>query len=117
LFFKEIYIQQENLKRNAYRIPYKENSAFTSSTSSLSSSVGSTSSLSSSQSLGASAYAPVQPLSTKTSQFNNCNNQSSSTSKSNKDIIRNLQQNLDQVLKQKNAILKQIEDLSKNVSS
>lgn len=110
----EIYIQQENAKRNAYRVPYKENTAFTSSTSSLSSSIGSTSSLSSNQSLNTNSYGASQPLSAKTNQYNNCNNQSQGTTKSNKDIIRNLQQNLDQVLKQKNSVLKQIEDLSKN---
>lgn len=111
----EIYIQQENLKRNAYRAPYKENNAFTSSTSSLSSSIGSTSSLSSSQSLNGNSYAAGQPNSTNTNPFNNCSNQSAAgATKSNKDIIRNLQQNLDQVLKQKNTVLKQIEDLSRN---
>ncbi len=76
--------------KTSYRSQYKENTAcYSSSTSSLSSSVSSTSS-------------SIQSLNS---------NHSKQPIKSNKDIIRNLKQNLDQVLKQKNDVLKKLDAL------
>lgn len=120
----EIYMQQNKAYSNQYREP-----GFASSTSSLSSSIGSISTSSSIQSLntlsinnfGAANKQPNQPLSTMTSQYNNAANTNpgvnKTSSKSNKDIIRNLQQSLDQVLKQKNTILQQIDLLSQREST
>lgn len=82
----------------SYRNSYKENH-FTASTSSLNSSISSSSSI---QSLNViSSYGSPNKF-----------KQNETTKSSNKDLIRNLQQNLDKVLAQKMSIAKQLEDLT-----
>lgn len=101
-----------------YRSSYKENN-YNTSTSSLNSSISSSSSIQSLNVLSSSASysSPTKFKSFGATKPEPSDNKTESTSRgSNKDLIRNLQQNLDKVLAQKNSISKQLEELTAKVS-
>lgn len=97
----EIYMQQEHLKKIAYR---KETECYSPSTSSLSSSGSSIQSLNN---------VHITSGNSTGTFVNKCSKDNQTVVKSsNKDVIRNLQQSLDQVLKQKSGVLKKLDSLS-----